>query len=138
MSTANRHRWLEWKPKGKIFSNSHEMAPTKTSKMPGTEANRVFDVFDGSSPAKSPEIAAVPETTLKGRAVELWRDGNRFFLVADEEDALEAMKRFGARRGEVWTRSELELVARFQDQAIRNEIAAIKRETDGSLSPAPG
>ena len=33
------------------------------------------------------------------RALELWRDGNRFFLVADDEDALEAMKRFGARRG---------------------------------------
>src|SRR5262249_23588045 len=31
------------------------------------------------------------EQSLKGRAVELWRDGSRFFLVADDEDALEAM-----------------------------------------------
>lgn len=47
------------------------------------------------------ELAELPpiEQSLKGRAVELWRDGNRFFLVADDEDALEAMQRFGARRG---------------------------------------
>jgi hypothetical protein len=75
------------------------------------------------------------EQSLKGRAVELWRDGSRFFLVADDEDALEAMKRFGARWGEIWTRRELELVARVQDQAIRNEIEVLKRQTDGSLSP---
>ena len=55
--------------------------------------------------------------------------------MADDEDALEAMQRFGARRGEVWTREELELVACFQDQAIRGEIEALKRQTDGSLSP---
>ena len=75
------------------------------------------------------------EQSLKGRAVELWRDGNRFFLVADDEDALEAIKRFGVRRGEVWTRGEPELVTRFQDQAIRDQIEALKRQTDGSLSP---
>jgi hypothetical protein len=75
------------------------------------------------------------EQSLKGRAVELWRDGNRFFLVADDADALEAMKRFGARRGEVWTRGEIELVTCFQDQAVRDEIEALKRQTDGSLSP---
>lgn len=55
--------------------------------------------------------------------------------MADEEDALEAIKRFGARRGEVWTRGELELVARLRDQAIRDEIEALKRKTDGSLCP---
>ena len=75
------------------------------------------------------------EESLKGRAVELWRDGNRFFLVADDEDAQEAMGRFGASRGEIWTRGELELVARFEDQAIRDEIEAFKRQTGGSLSP---
>jgi hypothetical protein len=103
------------------------MAPTKTSKIPGSEANPIFDVFDGSSPGKSPEIG-VPDTTLKGHAVELWcdRTGGRVFIVADEEDAREAMSRFSARRGEVWTPGEIELVSQIEDQAIRDEIAAFE------------
>src|SRR5262249_39128865 len=124
------------KPQGQIFSNSPEMAPPKTSKIPGSEPNPIFDVFDGSSPGKSPEIEAGPDTTLKGRAVELWcdRTGGRVFIVADEEDAQEAMRRFSARRGEVWTPGEIELVSRIEDPAIRNEIAAFKCKLDGALS----
>jgi hypothetical protein len=61
------------------------------------------------------------EQSLKGRAVELWRDGNRFFLVADEEDAQEAMRRFSARRGEVWTqaRSSLSLAYAIRPSGMR-------------------
>src|SRR6516165_4653053 len=61
------------------------------------------------------------EQSLKGRAVELWRDGNRFFLVADEEDAQEAMGRFSARRGEVWTqaRSSLSLAYAIRPSGMR-------------------
>jgi hypothetical protein len=79
-----------------------------------------------------------PETgtsCLKGQAVELWRDGNRFWVVADEEDAQETIRRFGARRGEIWTPGEIEFVARIPDQAIRGEIEALKRQLDGRLSP---
>jgi hypothetical protein len=32
-------------------------------------------------------------------------------------------------------RAEIELVARFKDQSIREEIAALKRQLDGCLSP---
>jgi hypothetical protein len=74
-------------------------------------------------------------TSLKGSAVELWRDSRRFFLVADDEDAREAMRRFGAHRGEVWTSGELELVAAIPDQATRDEIEHFKRELGGCLSP---
>jgi hypothetical protein len=56
-------------------------------------------------------------------------------FVADEEDAKEAMRRFGAGRGEVWIPAEVELVARFKDQAIRDEVANFKRQLDGCLSP---
>jgi hypothetical protein len=73
--------------------------------------------------------------SLKGQAVELWREGHRYFVVADEEDAQETMRRLGARRGEVWTGAEIELVARVQDQAIRDEVAEFKRRLDGCLSP---
>jgi hypothetical protein len=126
---------LDWKPEGLIFSNSPEMAPTKT-KMPGSEPDPIFHVFDGSPPGKPPEIEAGPDTTLKGRAVELWcdRTGGRVFIVADEGDAEEAMRRFGVRRGEVWTPGEIELVSRIDDQAIRDEIAAFKRKLDTALS----
>jgi hypothetical protein len=72
---------------------------------------------------------------LKGQAVELWRDGRRFFLLADDEDALEAMRRFGAHRGEVWTSGELELVASIPDQTTRDEVESFKRQMDGCLMP---
>ena len=67
--------------------------------------------------------------------MELWRDGRRFFLVADEQDAKEAMQRFGAHRGEVWTGAELELVASIPDQAMRDELESFKRQLGGCLSP---
>jgi len=54
--------------------------------------------------------------------------------VADEEDAQEAIRRFGTRRGEVWISREIELVARFKDQDIRDEVANLKRQLDGCLS----
>ena len=71
---------------------------------------------------------------LKGHAVELWRDGSRFFVVADEEDAQEAVRRFGAHRGEVWTPGEIELVARIGDRHLRDEVTAFKRSMNGCLS----
>jgi hypothetical protein len=82
-----------------------------------------------------PAEAPSPEPSLKGQAVELWRDGSRFFIVADEQDAQETIRRFGARRGEVWIPAEIELVARFKDQSARDEIAAFKRQMDGVLRP---
>jgi hypothetical protein len=88
-----------------------------------------------------PVLAPAPEPlpaahSLKGTAVELWCDhaGGRMFIVADEADAQEAMKRFGTHRGEVWIPAELELVGRIEDQAIRDEIADFKRQIGGRLS----
>jgi hypothetical protein len=75
-------------------------------------------------------------SSLKGQAVELWRDGRRFFLVSDEQDAQEIVRRLGAHRGEVWTGAELELVCPIQDQATRDEMEAFKRQSDGCLSPS--
>jgi hypothetical protein len=88
---------------------------------------------DLPEPTAPPEPENFPES-LKGCVVELWRNGERFFLVTDEEDARLAIDRLGAARGEVWTGAEIELVVRFQDQAIRDEIEALKRATDGALT----
>jgi hypothetical protein len=86
------------------------------------------------APKMTPE-PDTPTSSPKGQAVELWRDGRRFFLVADEEDAQDAIRRFGAHSGEVWTSGELELVASIPDQDVRDEIEALKRRMDGCLSP---
>jgi hypothetical protein len=93
------------------------------------------------------EIETMPDTeaaapSLKGQAIELWCSdaGGRVFIVADEEDAEEAIRRFGARRGQVWIPAEIELVAGIEDRAIREEIATFKRALNGiaSASAAAG
>jgi hypothetical protein len=107
----------------------------RTELLPAIETLKTRKAEALAQLAQSDSVELPPiEESLKGRAVELWRDGNRFFLVADDEDAQEAMGRFGASRGEIWTRAELELVARFRDQAIRDEIETFKRKLDGALS----
>ena len=55
-------------------------------------------------------------------------------FVADEEDAKKALRRFRARRGEVWLPAEIELVGQFKEQAIRAVVANFKRQLDGCLS----
>jgi hypothetical protein len=102
-------------------------------------AFRALDELVGQHPETTPsgpgpEGAAL---SLKGQAVELRYDRacGRVFIVADEEDAQETMRRFGARRGEVWTPGEIELVARFEDPAIRDEVAGFKRRMGGCFSP---
>jgi hypothetical protein len=87
-------------------------------------ANDVPPVALSAVPADlEPDIAA---STLKGQAVELWCDhaGGRIFIVADEADAQEVIRHFGARRGRVWTRDEIELVASIEDQEMPLVVAA--------------
>jgi len=79
-----------------------------------------------------PRLSTASE--LKGQAVELWRSGERFFVVADEEDARLAMDRLRAKRGEIWTGEELEQVARLEDQAARDLIQRFKRQLDGTVT----
>jgi len=102
---------------------------------------RVIETLKGNREAALRALKAGQPSepaTLKGQAIELWRDGSRFFLVADEADAHETMRRLGARRGEVWTGAELELVASIKDQAARDQIEAFKRQMDGCLLPDAG
>jgi hypothetical protein len=60
--------------------------------------------------------------------------GGRVFVVADEEDAQETIRRFGVRRGEIWTPGETELLARIEDQAIRDEVAGFKPQIGACIS----
>jgi len=70
---------------------------------------------------------------LKGHAVELWRTGERYFIVADEDDANLATSCLGENVGEVWTDREIEIVARIEDQALREEVQRFKRKLNGRV-----
>jgi hypothetical protein len=161
MAMSIRSKWLDWKPdspEASILEKTAKYEPTKTTET-------IFGVFVASPLAISQKIEAGPQTqafqcesdtsreckpaeicpdsdldtpapsSLKGQAVELWRDGRRFFLVSDEQDAQKALRRFGAHRGEVWTSGELELVVSIPDQATRDEVESFKREMDGCFTP---
>ena len=69
----------------------------------------------------------------KGRAVELWRAGDRFFLVADESDRAAVVAGGIGRPGEIWTAGEVELVAQVPDQGFRDEVERWKRAMDGKV-----
>jgi hypothetical protein len=75
------------------------------------------------------------ETELKGEAIELWSTATGgLFLVADEKDARCAIKRFGTRRGEIYTAAEARLIISVNDPAAVAEIHNWKQRFDGSLS----
>jgi hypothetical protein len=70
------------------------------------------------------------EAVLKGKAIELWSDGERFFLIADEEDAA----RLGEPRGSVYTAAEVRLITRITDAKVVREIHSYKRRFNGGLT----
>jgi hypothetical protein len=81
---------------------------------------------------RRPQAAAGSESTLKGRAVELWSTAaGRLFLVADEEDARLTMERFGVRRGEIYTSPEVRRIIEVNDPTTVGEIHEWKRRFDG-------
>jgi len=67
------------------------------------------------------------ETVLKGLAIELWTNGESFWLVADETDAA----RLSEPRGRVFTAAEARLMVRIADPAIVAEVREWKRRFDG-------
>jgi hypothetical protein len=66
------------------------------------------------------------ESVLKGRAIELWSDtlGERFWLVADEEDAA----LLGEARGTIYTAAEARRVVLIADQTVVAEVHRWKRQ----------
>lgn len=68
---------------------------------------------------------------LRGRAIELWSDawGERFWLVADEEDAT----KLGETRDSVYTAAEARRVVQVGDPAMVLEIHEWKRTFNGRL-----
>jgi hypothetical protein len=70
---------------------------------------------------------------LKGMAVELWRAGDRFFIVTGDSDRAAVVAGGIGRQGETWTAGEVELVAQVSDQDFRDEVERWKRAMDGKI-----
>jgi hypothetical protein len=75
-----------------------------------------------------------PHDRRDEQAVELWRAGDRFFVVANEIDAATLVNKGIGTRGETWTPSELEMVARISDQGLRDEVERWKRVINGRIT----
>jgi hypothetical protein len=87
-----------------------------------------------------PSTSTVPGGfVLKSHAVELWTDGmGRTYLVADEDDRRRLIQQLGAGQGETVTVSELELIARITDPAIRQQVMKWKRSINAKVSNFKG
>jgi hypothetical protein len=119
----NTSRWLNWRPKEAILRELPCREPTKPSKPPSVGCV-------GSCSAEAPDIRPL-EAVLKGRAIELWSDalGERFWLVADEEDAA----LLGERRGSIYTAAEARLVVQVSDRSAVAEVHRWKQRFNGSI-----
>ena len=114
-------RWLKWTPKPCISANSAETEPTKPTE-------QGFDGSVGTASHSAPEIRPL-EDVLKGRAVELYADGDMLFIVADEDDA-ERLGRCGAT---VYTLAEVRLVVQIADPLIVAEVHRWKKHINGTI-----
>lgn len=81
--------------------------------------------------APRPEAAQPLEAVLKGQALELWSDalGERFWLVADEEDAV----LLGEPRGTIYTAAEARRVVEIADPSVVAEVHCWKREFNATV-----
>jgi hypothetical protein len=95
--------------------------------------NDINDQNDISPPVPfSCELGHEPlEAVLKGRAIELWSDtlGERFWLVADDEDA----SLLGEPRGTVYTAAEARRVVEIADPAVVAEVYRWKRQFNATV-----
>jgi hypothetical protein len=117
------------------FGEIHATGETVHLTIPLAKAREMEPVVSFLRQSKREVLGALnqqraPETCpIRGTSVELWCDaaGGRVWIVADEEDARLAAERFEVSLGEVWTGEEIEIVARFQDRRMAQEVADFKR-----------
>jgi hypothetical protein len=145
-------RWLDWKPKSQILAEMAGCEPTKPSEPNFVGFDGAYNTnqqssvgFVGAVLGKSQKIEGAPEppddpialaslvksmeSVLKGCAVELWSDGERIWLVADEEDARKLKERPGA----VYTAPEAKLLCGVTDLAAVRQIHLWKQTTNSTI-----
>ena len=81
--------------------------------------------------APRPEAAKSLEAVLKGQVLELWSDalGERFWLVADEDDAA----LLGEPRGTIYTAAEARRVVQIADPSVVAEVHRWKRQFNATV-----
>src|SRR5437763_15386226 len=71
------------------------------------------------------------EAVLKGRSVELClKNGDRLFLLADEED----VRLLGELRGSIYTGAEIRRIVAIGDPAVVARVHQYKRSLDATVS----
>lgn len=81
--------------------------------------------------AAEPDSVTPLEDVLKGHALELWSDslGERFWLVADEDDA----RLLSEPRGLIYTASEARLIVQIRDSSVVAEVHRWKGQFNATL-----
>ena len=89
------------------------------------------------SPVHAPDwagqLCGPVQRGVKGWAIELWTDGQRYWLVADDKDA----NRLNEPRGNLYAVSEIQLIARVTDAATVAEIRQWNRRFEAIIQAAP-
>jgi hypothetical protein len=141
-------RWLKWEP-GEVAKN-RARPQKRTDKTDKTPSEASFVSFVSSSEGACPDISppdvdgrdavAQPlasstrealESVLKGTAIALFSDllGERFWIVADEDDAAVLVGQ-GEKRGSIYTADEVRAVAVIEDPQVAREVHQLKRLFD--------
>lgn len=77
-----------------------------------------------------PEASEPLEAVLKGQAVELyWTEGDRLFIVADEDDA----RLLGQPRGVIYTAAEARWIVQITDPSVVAEVHRWKRKFNATV-----
>jgi hypothetical protein len=89
------------------------------------------EIMRSQQRAPRPESIKPVEDVFKGQALELWSDalGERFWLVADEEDAT----LLGEPRGTIYTATEARWVVQIGDPSVVAEVHRWKRQFNATL-----
>jgi hypothetical protein len=118
----NASRWLNWKPTERI---SQELAWSEPSKPTEPAVDEIEDPVSREESEERPL-----EESLKGAAVELYlADGDRLFIVADEEDALKVSEP----RGTIYTAAEVRCIVKLADPNVVAEVQRWKRKFNATL-----
>lgn len=115
-------RWLNWSPVERILLESARSEPTKPTD----------PAFEGFVGPPLPEERETPplRSVLRNRVVELYlTNGDRLFMVADEDDAA----KLGEPRGSIYTAAEVRLVIQIADPGIIAEVHRWKRQFEATV-----
>ena len=123
---------IDWRSCFRNASDQNVYAKDAKGFSVGSEKVPFADLHTDIGSEKVPSL----EDVMRGGAIELWSDalGERFWLVADEED----VTKLAEPRGSVYTGAEARRVVQIGNPAIVREIHKWKRTFDGRVREVQG